>query len=141
MTLCVVDASVLIKWLKPEGEANLEDALALMAAFGQGTIVAAAPRLLLLEVLNSAARRWQWEAPRLLRLAGELAHLDFQFIEPDPRRVAPWMLAGLTAYDACYVALAEELDSFVVTADTLILRAAGSYARSLSEAAAEIASS
>ena len=52
--------------------------------------------------------------------------------------IARWTRTGLTAYDACYVALAEELNTFVVTEDNRLLELAGSHARSLAQAISEL---
>jgi len=138
LTRCVLDASVLIKWFKPAGEADVEEAGALLRAYSSATLQVAAPRLVLLEVLNSGARRWRWGVPEIERLVSRLALLRFEFQEPSIITIGRWTLAGLTAYDACYLALAEELNTFVVTADDLMLRLGGDRARSLADAAAEL---
>lgn len=46
--------------------------------------------------------------------------------KPNLERVAHWAALGLTAYDACYVALAEERKTVMVTADAQILTVSGS---------------
>lgn len=127
-----------MKWFKPEGESDVEQARLLWDAYSAGTLLFAAPHLLQLEVLNSAARRWRWAPQLISSLAGDLASLRFEFRDPPVRSVAGWTLQGLTAYDACYVALAEELDTAVVTSDELILRLAGKRAQSLQDAAREL---
>jgi predicted nucleic acid-binding protein len=138
LTRWVLDASVLIKWFKPEREADVDAALTLARAYGAGTLMVAAPRLLLLEVLNPAARRWHWSVGQMSALASDLGSLRFQFLEPALPLVGHWVNRGLTAYDACYVALAEELDTFVVTADEQILQVAPAYARAISHAVGEL---
>lgn len=138
MTSCVIDASVLAKWFKPANEAHLAEADALYSGYYSGAISVSAPHLLFLEVLNSAARRWQWPSEQLIRLTTDLESLRFQVTEPRLTTVLKWATAGLTAYDACYVALAEELRTFVITDDSLVLRSAGTLARSLPQAAAEL---
>ena len=47
--------------------------------------------------------------------------LGFEMLEPDLARIARWAGAGLTAYDATYVALAEEAGVQLVTDDAGIL--------------------
>jgi predicted nucleic acid-binding protein len=45
--------------------------------------------------------------------------------------VASWVVRGLTAYDAVYVALAEERGQALVTDDDTIIAVAGEIARPL----------
>jgi predicted nucleic acid-binding protein len=52
--------------------------------------------------------------------------------QPSLPGIARWTARGLTAYDACYVALAEERGVQLVTADELIISVGGTRIRSLS---------
>ena len=90
-----------------------------------------APPLLFLELLNVAARRWGWEAERLERFAADLELLGLEVQQPSLARVAAWCSRGLTAYDACYVALAEARRTLVVSDDERLVAAAGVLARPL----------
>jgi predicted nucleic acid-binding protein len=117
----VLDASVALKWFHSEGEDHLEAARALRERFEAGELRVLAPPLLWLEILNVAARRWHWEEARLSRLASTLEDLGFQLVEPDLPGVARWAAAGLTAYDAAYVAVAEQTGSPLVTDDAEII--------------------
>jgi predicted nucleic acid-binding protein len=128
----VLDASVVIKWLKAEGEQHLEAARAVERRFRRGELLVAVPVLLFLEILNIAARRWLWEAERVMQLAAALSQFGFAVHEPSLARVAAWTSRGLTAYDATYVALAEERGVALITADDRILAVAGAVARPLS---------
>lgn len=87
------------------------------------------------EILNVAARRLRLDGERLRLFAREVNELIFAIRQPELERVASWAGRGLTAYDACYVALAEERNTAVVTADEGMLRVAGRFAVRLSEAA------
>jgi predicted nucleic acid-binding protein len=60
----------------------------------------------------------------LTELADRLQKSGFDVLEPDLARVATWVARGLTAYDASYVALAEQLDVPLTTGDRLILELA-----------------
>lgn len=128
----VLDASVVLKWFHSEGEAHRVAARELRDRFEAGELRIFAPSLLWLEVVNVAARSWGWPAPRLGRLAAALPDLGFETAEPDLNGVARWAGVGLTAYDASYVALAEDLGLRLITDDTEILRVASEVAVPLS---------
>ncbi|MBB4660910.1 PIN domain-containing protein [Conexibacter arvalis] len=134
----VVDASVVVKWLRPDGEAQVEEAEAVLAAFEAGRLRFLAPSLLPLEVVNAAGRKWRWPAERLDALVEALGGLRFELIEPPLPAVARWTAAGLTAYDAAYVAVAEGAGALLVTADEQIVALAADLARPLAEAAATL---
>ena len=72
MTEVVLDASVVIKWFRAEGERHVEPARALRAAFEAGELIVFAPPLLRLEIVNVAGRRWQWGEAALVNLAAGL---------------------------------------------------------------------
>jgi predicted nucleic acid-binding protein len=79
----------------------------------------AVPALLFLELLNVAGRRWRWDEGVLLELAEGLDDLLFEVGEPGLESVASWVARGLTAYDAVYMALAEER-GFVTDDETIV---------------------
>ena len=127
----VLDASVLVKWIKQADEANLPEALELRAQYLRGELRVVVPYLVFLELLNAAARRWGWSPDQLSDLVRVLLEARFGIAQPPLDRVASWAGRGLTAYDACYVALAEERRTVVVTADERILTVAGKLAEPL----------
>ncbi|MBI3970181.1 MAG: type II toxin-antitoxin system VapC family toxin [Chloroflexi bacterium] len=127
----VLDASVVLKWLKAEGEQQLAAAQAWERLFRAGMLFVTVPSLLFLEIVNIAARRLRWDAERVAALAVALGQFGFAVQEPSLGRVAYWTTQGLTAYDACYVALAEERGVPLITADDHILAIAGTVARPL----------
>jgi predicted nucleic acid-binding protein len=120
----VLDASVVLKWFHQEGEANANAARKLRRDFEAGELRVLAPPLLWLEIINVAARRWRWSASQLDRLACSLPELGFEEIEPELDGVAEWAARGLTAYDAAYVAAAEEAGVPLITDDAEICRVA-----------------
>jgi predicted nucleic acid-binding protein len=131
VTDVVVDASVLVKWFHTEGEEHLEQARALRAQFEAGELRVLAPPLLWLEILNVAARRWSWTEAKLERLAESLLSLGFEATEPDLTATARWAARGLTAYDAAYVAVAEQADAQLISDDEQIVRVAGELTTAL----------
>ncbi|MHB8469867.1 MAG: PIN domain-containing protein [Gaiellaceae bacterium] len=133
MTEVVLDASVVMKWFRAEGERHLEPARSLRASFETGELIVFAPPLLRLEIVNVAGRRWRWLETDLLELAGALDDLGFELIEPELARVAHWTARGLTAYDAAYVAVAEADGTRLVTDDDRIVTVAGEIATALAD--------
>jgi predicted nucleic acid-binding protein len=127
----VLDASILVKWLRADDEEDRPAALRLEARFRTGELTVAVPPLLFVEVLNVAGRRWRLTPDALEQLAARLASLSFLVRQPPLGSIARWTARGLTAYDACYVALAEERGTVVITADERMLAVAGALAHSL----------
>jgi len=130
----VLDASVLVKWIKETGEAHVAPARALRAQYRRGELRVIVPYLAYLELINAAARRWAWSPDQLSQLVRVLFEARFAIGEPPLERVAYWTGQGLTAYDACYVALAEERRTVVITADERILALASQFSEALAEA-------
>lgn len=128
----VVDASVIVKWFRSEGEQQVKEARALRTAYEAGELILSAPPLLLLELINLAGRRWRWAERELVALASRLGRLELRLLEPELDRVARWTSRGLTAYDAAYVAAAEAAGVPLITSDPLILGVATGVARPLS---------
>jgi predicted nucleic acid-binding protein len=129
----VLDASVVLKWFNREGEVHAEAAGALRGDFEAGELRVIAPPLLWLEIINVAARRWGWSSSQLELLASALSELGFELVEPEPEAIARWAGRGLTAYDAAYVAVAEETGVPVITDDAQICRLATGLSEPLGE--------
>jgi predicted nucleic acid-binding protein len=128
---CVLDASVILQWFTRSEEAHADAARRLRAEFERGELAILAPPLLPLEILNVCGRRWSWDGAALQDLAGALEDLALELVQPDLSSVARWVAEGLTAYDAAYVAVAEEGALPLLTSDAEILRVAGSVAQPL----------
>lgn len=133
MREAVLDASVVLKWFNRAGEVHAEAAGALRGDFEAGELRVIAPPLLWLEIINVAARRWRWSSSQLELLASALAELGFELVEPEPEAIARWAGRGLTAYDAAYVAVAEETGAPVITDDAQICRLATGLSEPLGE--------
>lgn len=133
MTEAVLDASVVMKWFRSDGERHLGPARELRTAFEAGELIVFAPPLLHLEIVNVAGRRWRWPESALVELAAGLDELGFELIEPELARVAYWTARGLTAYDAVYVAVGEANNTPLVTDDDLIVAVGGEVAAPLAD--------
>lgn len=133
MTEAVLDASVVLKWFHAEGERHVAQARRLRARFQAGELRVLAPSLLWLEMLNIAGRRWGWSGVELEALAGTLPNLGFQMQEPRPPEIAHWVARGLTAYDAAYVAVADDAGVKLITDDEEIIRCATKTAAALGQ--------
>ncbi|MEO6913067.1 MAG: type II toxin-antitoxin system VapC family toxin [Candidatus Baltobacteraceae bacterium] len=131
MTEAVLDASIVIKWFKPDNEQHLAAAQALRAAVETGAFTVFAPPLLQLEILNIAERRWRLGRAALIEIAHRLDALPFDLRQPALGAIAEWTARGMSAYDACYVALAQTESIPLITEDKLILATAPDIARSL----------
>jgi predicted nucleic acid-binding protein len=132
VTEAVLDSSVVLKWFDEHRSRHLEHALELLGRFEGGRLRVLAPTLLMLETINVAARQWRWSEEALLRFEKRLSTLGFELKEPEPEEVARWAAAGLTAYDAAYVAVAEQAGVPLITDDEEIVARAPGVAEALS---------
>lgn len=129
----VVDASVVTKLFTPADERHVGRAAALGERIAAGDLRCRAPQLLMLEVLDVAARKWLLAEPALRVLVASIEDLGIQLLAPDHGRVAAWAARGLSAFDAAYVAVAESADLPLVTDDDQIVRLAADIAVPLGE--------
>lgn len=113
LTTFVVDASVVLQWFRDEPGSDEARALAREELL--------APPLLYLEVVNVAGRKWRWDEGALIELVDLLDRSGVILDEATLSGVVRWTARGLTAYDAAYVALAEERECRLVTADAGIV--------------------
>lgn len=120
--MIVVDASVLVVALADDGR----DGDAARARLRGEQL--AAPELIDLEVGSVLRRQLAAGAidERRARLAiGDLVALPMTRAPHRPLLPRCWELRDLTMYDAAYVALAEELEWVLLTADARLTKAAG----------------
>ena len=89
----------------------------------------AAPDLLRVEVLSvlrRQARLGEFDAAQVAAAVDDLLDLELDVYPTGPLLRRVWELRdNVTAYDACYVALAEALDCALLTADARLSRASG----------------
>jgi predicted nucleic acid-binding protein len=135
MTMRVVDASVVVKWLPVfQHEPLVPEALNLFESWQRGSVDLLAPDLVWIEIANV-----HWRAVRQNRcsqtnaqasLAGLHGHglptVPTQSLVDDALRIA--LMYGRSAYDSLYVALASSLSTSLITADEKLANAmAGSF--------------
>ena len=134
MSLLILDASVAAKWFLPRsGEPLAEEAMALLRRYADGDVEFAVPDLFWAEIGNIL-----WRAVRTGRLSQKLATealtdmLHYGLPTVAARDLADHALAialatGRTVYDAMYVALAIQKDTFVITADERLVNALATH--------------
>ena len=118
-TPVVIDSSVAAKWFLVD-EPGADEARRLLLSHAEDEVALIAPALLPLEVLNALIYRGA---------DSDDARRAVQLLEDADLLVAPldaWLLqqavdvaadASVTMYDALFIALAEQLDATLVTAD------------------------
>ena len=116
----VVDTSVAFKWFVGYGETGLEEAGALLLAHRRGEVELIAPSTLTVEIANTL-RYLLPHAKDALDFLTELEATHLGLYAPTPdlvRRATERAIeAGVAVYDALFLALAEEHDCPLVTAD------------------------
>lgn len=131
MSEVVLDSSVVLKWFRSDNERHLAASRQLRRRFEQGELRVLVPPLLFLEILNVAARKWDWDERKLAQLAATLPELRFEVVKPALESIALWASRGLTAYDATYIAVAEDSGTKLVTDDTGIQELAPAHSTAL----------
>ena len=120
----VIDASVLANALADD-EVDGETARRELRAAGEF----AAPDLVDVETVSVLRNRWLRRTLTAQRFSTAIAHLQQLDFERVPTlRLVPRafeLRANVSAYDACYVALAEHLDCELITADGRLAGATG----------------
>ena len=130
----VIDSSVALKWLKPQGEVHVAEARALLGDQEAGLIMLVAPTHLLLEIMNAL---WSHHATagQIKRAVELLRKLRLDFVEPDAvllARAAEMAVEHrITVYDALFAALAERLTCELVTADRELIASGACKIREL----------
>ncbi len=115
----VVDSSVVTKWFLSEPGSDL--AISLRDKFATGALGLAVPTLLFYEVINTLRYSGAFNAQDLTQAATSLSRYRFEVWRPRGKLLelsAEMSLREeITAYDACYVALAERTGTKLITED------------------------
>lgn len=124
----VIDASVATKWFLQEEHS--EPAAGLRDAHVRGLVRLLAPSLIVYEVSNVLRYHPRVGSELLADHIADLLALDLGLDPPSEEAIREAVRlayrAGITVYDAAYVALAQRFDCPLVTADAQQLAAAGS---------------
>lgn len=130
----VIDSSVAVKWLKPQGERHVAAAEALLDAHQAGDISLHAPSHLRLEIMN-ALWSHRTDARQITLALSVLRRLHITFVEPDEalldHAAELSVQHGITAYDAVFAALARRLQCELVTDDRRLAESGACRARRL----------
>ena len=116
----VVDTSVAFKWFVAYGEQNLGEAVELLQAHRNDEVTLIAPSTVLVEIANTL--RYVVPDPHeALGFLDDFEAMHIVLFDPTPQRVSHAALraaeTGMGVYDALFLALAEELECPLVSAD------------------------
>lgn len=121
MNLAVVDSSVSHKWLCQHEEHGVAQAFDVLWSHRLGERTLIAPAILYVELASSLRYSKYLDQDDTLALIDALDELDIQLIESTTRRLATAARLSyrhhISIYDALFLALAEELDCPLITAD------------------------
>lgn len=124
--MIVIDASVVANLVGDDGVAGDHAREVVVRSSGDAVAV---PDLVDVESVAVFRRRWlnrDMTEQRFREAVDDLVALPFRRFPVAPLMVRAFELRdNVTAYDACYVALAEALDATLVTADTRLAAAPG----------------
>lgn len=120
MDYSVVDTSVVFKLVLAYGESGLDEAWALMRRHRDREILLVAPELAAIEIA-SIIRHVGVNEPIALEFLTAYRDLAIELIPATPARIRAALSTAfahqLSIYDAMFLALAQELDCELVTAD------------------------
>jgi predicted nucleic acid-binding protein len=122
----VLDTSVVLKWFREKGEADVAVARKLREAFLSRRCALGAPDLLLIEIANALTVGQRASPPEVSETIKTILEIGLQLFELQfPALVKAIEMAsayGLTVYDTYFLAVAIESGGLLVTADEAFLR-------------------
>lgn len=119
MSNIVVDTSVIVKWLNQKDELYLKQADKLLSNAEVGTATLFAPQLAKYEVGNALLNK-KLDLPLALDALGTASRLPINFVAETPELASETYSiatenAGITYYDASFMALAKQEKATLVT--------------------------
>ncbi len=126
VTDVVCDTSVVLKWFHHEGEQEVDEARALLAAHQVGLLTAWILDLTLYELGNVLLRSLGWPAADVAAQLDDLSAICAALTpSADELRLAAYLAEehALTFYDAAYAAAARSRGAHLATADRALLDA------------------
>jgi predicted nucleic acid-binding protein len=124
VTDVVCDASVVLKWFHEEGEREVGEARALLAAHRTGQLTARVLDLTFYELGNVLLRALGWTAKEVGAQLDDLRGICAPLApRPGDLRIAAELAEAhpLTFYDAVYAAVARSRDAALATADRALI--------------------
>lgn len=123
----VLDASIAVKWFKPDEKSEAADLL--LVEHVAGNEIVFAPILLLYEFANALHYSKKLPSEGIIVAIENLLNAHLMFVNPDSMLLSSTLMLAKTAhisvYDASYIALAQQLQRPLFTADAKLFRAAG----------------
>ena len=124
--MIVLDASILIKWFLDEDDSHLALLFKDQLINGEEDIVI--PDLALYEIVNVLRFKTGINEKAVKAIIPTLFNLGIEIITPSKELLEEALhlsfATGLSVYDCIYLALANELETFLITADKLMVKCA-----------------
>lgn len=119
MRSIIVDTSVVIKWYFDIEEQELEKANLVYNLISEGEVLLVEPEIVLLEIANSAKFSKHASESECQRIISSFKEICEKLVElPKISSIVENMYAGqIQSYDAVFVALANQLNFPLITAD------------------------
>ena len=121
----VLDSSVVIKWFRSD-EILREQSLRVRQAYLDGRLFIHVPDLLIYEIANVLRFKPDMNENRVQQVLESLfgMRIGIEYISPEVvvRAVEIAYSYNITVYDAVFVALAEQLKAYFITADGKLIR-------------------